>query len=164
MVAESPDQKKKRRREWEACQAPRAAVNPDHAPFRPELGSEDRLEEMQRRAAAQQSVSKHEDYPDPDEAEYQSALARNGRVAEVRSKPRDLDAAGKILPKNFGPRVRVLRCRLRLSVARLARRAKIGKRTIYAIEAGESCPNLHTILAIASALNVPASRLIDGIG
>lgn len=65
------------------------------------------------------------------------------------------------------PRARVAaairreRMRADLSLSELARRAGIGKSTMSGLEAGTGNPSLETMWALAAALNIPLSRLLD---
>lgn len=48
-----------------------------------------------------------------------------------------------------------------LSLSEVARRAGIGKSTMSGLEAGAGNPSVETMWALASALNIPLSRLLD---
>lgn len=48
-----------------------------------------------------------------------------------------------------------------LSMAELARRAGIAKSTLSQLESGAGNPSVETLWALAVALNVPFSRLVD---
>lgn len=52
------------------------------------------------------------------------------------------------------------RQRAGLSAAELARRAEIAKSTVSQLESGSGNPNLETLWAISSALDIPFSRLV----
>jgi transcriptional regulator with XRE-family HTH domain len=53
------------------------------------------------------------------------------------------------------------RARAGISLTELARRARIAKSTLSQLEAGTGNPSLETLWALAVALGVPLSRLID---
>jgi transcriptional regulator with XRE-family HTH domain len=57
--------------------------------------------------------------------------------------------------------VRRERERLGLSLAELARRANVAKSTLSGLEAGSGNPSVETLWALAVALDVPFSRLVD---
>lgn len=57
--------------------------------------------------------------------------------------------------------IRQERERLGLSVTELARRASLAKSTLSQLEAGVGNPSVETLWALAMALGVPVSRLID---
>jgi transcriptional regulator with XRE-family HTH domain len=58
-------------------------------------------------------------------------------------------------------RIRQERERMGLSVSDLARRAALAKSTLSQLEAGVGNPSIETLWALAMALEVPISRLID---
>ncbi|MGH3267186.1 MAG: helix-turn-helix domain-containing protein, partial [Trebonia sp.] len=53
------------------------------------------------------------------------------------------------------------RAKTGLSLTELARRAGIAKSTLSQLESGSGNPSLETLWALANALGVPLSRLID---
>src|SRR5579871_323744 len=53
------------------------------------------------------------------------------------------------------------RARAGLSLTEVAKRAGIAKSTLSQLEGGQGNPSLETLWALASALGVPLSRLID---
>lgn len=61
----------------------------------------------------------------------------------------------------IAPALRRERERHRLSITELARRAGIAKSTLSQLESGAGNPNVETLWALAVALDVPFSRLVD---
>lgn len=58
--------------------------------------------------------------------------------------------------------VRAARRGVGMSIAELARRARVTRRTVYLIESGRPA-RVETYVRLAHALNVPVSRLIEPI-
>lgn len=67
-------------------------------------------------------------------------------------------------PTGVGPRIAALRGERELSLSELARRAGVGKATLSGLEAGVRNPTLETLYSIASALQVPITALVAGVG
>lgn len=65
--------------------------------------------------------------------------------------------------RQLGGRIRARRLELGLSQERLAERAQIHRTYVPGIEAGRRAITVVVLLAIASALEVDASQLIDGL-
>lgn len=63
---------------------------------------------------------------------------------------------------HVGPRVRALRTERGLSLSELARRAGVGKATLSGLEAGTRNPTLDTLHAVAAALGVALTALVEG--
>jgi transcriptional regulator with XRE-family HTH domain len=57
--------------------------------------------------------------------------------------------------------IRALREQRGLSLSELSKRAGVGKATLFALEASRSNPNVETLWAIATSLNVPFGQLIQ---
>ncbi len=66
--------------------------------------------------------------------------------------------------KIFGDNIRRLRESLGFSQERLGAEAKLDRSYVGGLERGERNPSLSAILSLASALGVPPSRLLEGIG
>ena len=66
--------------------------------------------------------------------------------------------------KTFGGNVRRFREALGLSQERLGADAKLDRSYIGGLERGERNPSLSAILKLASALQIPPARLLEGIG
>ena len=61
-----------------------------------------------------------------------------------------------------GKRIRALRVERRINASELARRAGIGRATLWRVEADPECdPTLSTLVKIADALGVPVTALLD---
>ncbi len=73
--------------------------------------------------------------------------------------PSPAPAAGPIML--IAVSVRRERERARLSLTELAKRARIAKSTLSQLEAGLGNPSVETLWALAVALGVPVSRLVD---
>uniref|UniRef100_UPI0013B3B296 helix-turn-helix domain-containing protein n=1 Tax=Nonomuraea lactucae TaxID=2249762 RepID=UPI0013B3B296 len=69
---------------------------------------------------------------------------------------RDFDLVGLIAAA-----IRRERDRAGLSLSELAKRAGLAKSTLSQLEAGAGNPGVETLWAIAAALGVPFSRLVD---
>lgn len=82
-----------------------------------------------------------------------------GFVTEPDTPPAEVDAAE--LRARVATSVRDHRVRDGRSLAELAAAAGIGKSTLHAIEAGDANPSIETIWALARALRVPFSELLD---
>ncbi|GAA1616400.1 MULTISPECIES: helix-turn-helix domain-containing protein [Brevibacterium] len=83
------------------------------------------------------------------------------------SSPGD-SSPGEVVPEDSRtPRAQVAaavkreRQRAGLSLSEVARRAGIGKSTMSGLEAGTANPSLETMWALAAALDIPLSRLLD---
>lgn len=61
---------------------------------------------------------------------------------------------------NFGERLRLLRIGAKLTMAELARPLGLTAEDIAAFEAGERCPDINQLHAIAQTFSVPESMLI----
>ncbi|PLR79381.1 transcriptional regulator [Bacillus sp. V3-13] len=61
----------------------------------------------------------------------------------------------------IGENIRTCRERLNLSQKELAIKVRVGTATIEKYEAGEQLPDIQTILKISTALDVPASELLE---
>src|SRR4051794_3760835 len=61
----------------------------------------------------------------------------------------------------IGENVKSLRQRARLPALELSRRSGVARNTIAALEAGEGNPTVDTLYALANALRVPLSDLLD---
>ncbi len=77
--------------------------------------------------------------------------------ATSTSEPIDAQA----LRRQVAAAVRQLRARSGQSLAELANAAAIGKSTLHAIESGDANPGIETLWALASALGVPFSDLLE---
>lgn len=77
------------------------------------------------------------------------------------------DGGGSVLAGSGAPRDVIAasltreRTRAGLSLAELARRAHVAKSTVSQLESGTGNPSVETLWALASALGVPFSRLVD---
>lgn len=71
------------------------------------------------------------------------------------------DADGLKVRRQVAEAVRELRGRSGKSLADLAATARIGKSTLHAIESGEANPGIETLWALARALGVPFSDLLE---
>ena len=72
-----------------------------------------------------------------------------------------MDEKYRLQHENFGLRILQERKRHRWSQEKLAEKANINKNTVSIIELGESSPKLDTILALAEALGINPSELLD---
>lgn len=63
--------------------------------------------------------------------------------------------------KKFGLHLRNLRAETKISQSQLSFMAEIGLSTIKRIEKGKYVPKLSTLVAIACALEIPMSQLMD---
>lgn len=78
-------------------------------------------------------------------------------------------AAGVPLPESevsavvagIGPRLRVLRGRLGLSLQQLAERSDVSPAAIHKVEQGTMVPTITTLLKLAAAFQVPVAHFID---
>ena len=70
--------------------------------------------------------------------------------------------AGNSLEDAIGQQVRALRKRLNLTVANVAKQAKLSSGMLSKIENGLTSPSLATLSALAHALNVPVTALFRG--
>lgn len=61
--------------------------------------------------------------------------------------------------KKFGDRIKRLRKENNLSQPQLAFMAEVSETSIYRLEKGKT-PNLHTIISISKALEIPISELM----
>jgi transcriptional regulator with XRE-family HTH domain len=77
-----------------------------------------------------------------------------------RSRPHEKITDGSPLP-TIAAALRRERGRLNLSLAELARRAGIAKSTLSQLETGAGNPSVETLWALAVALGVPFSRLVE---
>jgi DNA-binding XRE family transcriptional regulator len=66
------------------------------------------------------------------------------------------------LSGNLGERLRALRLAAGLTQAELARRTGIHRPNIARVEAGRHTPSLDTLNRLASAIGVPAARVLSG--
>jgi transcriptional regulator with XRE-family HTH domain len=64
-------------------------------------------------------------------------------------------------PKQMGSRIRRLRKAKDMSQAELAKRAKLTRVYVTRLEAGQQDPSLSTINALAKALGVPVTELLE---
>jgi transcriptional regulator with XRE-family HTH domain len=64
-------------------------------------------------------------------------------------------------PKQMGKRLRQLRTEKEMSQAALAQRAGLTREYVNRLEAGQQDPSLTTISALAKALGVPVTRLLE---
>jgi transcriptional regulator with XRE-family HTH domain len=64
-------------------------------------------------------------------------------------------------PKQMGKRIRRLRQSRNLSQAALAKRARLTRVYVTRLEAGQQDPSLSTINALAKALGVPVTALLE---
>jgi transcriptional regulator with XRE-family HTH domain len=71
----------------------------------------------------------------------------------------DTPSAG--IEARLAANIRRLRIARHLSLSELARATQIGKATLSAIESGRSNPTVGTLGAVADALRVPVSQLLD---
>jgi transcriptional regulator with XRE-family HTH domain len=63
----------------------------------------------------------------------------------------------------IGQNIKMCRERVGISQEELALKIRVGTRTIQRYESGEQTPKLQTILKISTALDVPASELMEEI-
>lgn len=68
------------------------------------------------------------------------------------------------LAARVGLRLRELREEQGISLSELARRSKIGKGTLSELESGRRNPTLETLYALTTALKVPLSTALHGLG
>lgn len=68
------------------------------------------------------------------------------------------------LAARVGVRLRELREEQGISLSELARRSKIGKGTLSELESGRRNPTLETLYALTTALKVPLSTALHGLG
>jgi transcriptional regulator with XRE-family HTH domain len=64
-------------------------------------------------------------------------------------------------PRQMGKRLRQLRTEKEMSQAALAQRAGLTREYVNRLEAGQQDPSLTTISALAKALGVPVTRLLE---
>lgn len=76
--------------------------------------------------------------------------------------PDNIQTAGISLEDAIGQQVRILRKRLNLTVANVAKQAKLSSGMLSKIENGLTSPSLATLSALALALNVPVTSLFRG--
>ena len=62
---------------------------------------------------------------------------------------------------NVGINIRKYREIKNLTIEELALKVRVGTKTLESYENGENIPNLQTVLKISTALDVPASELLD---
>ena len=62
---------------------------------------------------------------------------------------------------NVGVNIRNYREMKNLTIEELALKIRVGTKTLKSYENGENIPNLQTVLKISTALDVPASELLD---
>ena len=62
---------------------------------------------------------------------------------------------------NVGVKIRNYREMKNLTIEELALKIRVGTKTLKSYENGENIPNLQTVLKISTALDVPASELLD---
>ena len=72
-------------------------------------------------------------------------------------------ATNHILLKKFGERVQSLRNQAGISQEKLAELAEMHRTYISGIERGERNVSLINIMRLANALNLPVSKLMEGI-
>jgi transcriptional regulator with XRE-family HTH domain len=91
------------------------------------------------------------------------------RPARVRDDTQDGRPAGPPLSESdvsavvsgIGPRLRVLRGRLGLSLQQLAERSDVSPAAIHKVEQGTMVPTITTLLKLAAAFQVPVAHFID---
>src|SRR5690349_12093343 len=88
-------------------------------------------------------------------------LARPRHAAELRTGSRAPNEVVRSLESEIGTEVRKLRKELDLTVAELGAAANISTGMLSKIETGSISPSLATLESLASALNVPISRLFS---
>lgn len=69
-----------------------------------------------------------------------------------------------VVAADVGRRLRTLRVERGLSLSELARRSGLGKGTLSELETGQRNPTLDTLFAITSALRLPLSVALSGVG
>lgn len=82
--------------------------------------------------------------------------------AQPGNSPEKVQSSGNTLEDAIGQQVRVLRKRLNLTVATVAKQAKLSSGMLSKIENGLTSPSLATLSALANALNVPVTSLFRG--
>ena len=85
-----------------------------------------------------------------------SGALRSGAAANV-----DASGGADALVRNVAANIRRLRAAAGLTLAELAAAARIGKSTLAQLESGRANPNVETLWAIAAALRVPFSRIVE---
>ena len=77
------------------------------------------------------------------------------------ARPSSPEADAATVRRQVADSVRELRARSQRSLAELAASAGIGKSTLHAIESGDANPGIETLWALAGALGVPFSDLVE---
>jgi transcriptional regulator with XRE-family HTH domain len=105
---------------------------------------------LQPHTSSQRSFRKRNDEPVRDN----NRVTRTPAIGQAR--PALAEGAAEV-----GARVRDLRRRRGISLSELARRAAVGKATLSGLEAGTRNPTLDTLHAVAAALDLPLTTLLD---
>ena len=91
-----------------------------------------------------------------------NADSDNNSDSNLDNNPDNKQDAGHSLESAIGQQVRALRKRLNLTVATVAKQAKLSSGMLSKIENGLTSPSLATLSALAHALNVPVTSLFRG--
>src|ERR671916_36555 len=83
------------------------------------------------------------------------------RIRPMRSAEGEPDAGVDAFVRAVAANVRALRLQAGYTLADLADAAGLGKSTLAQLESGKANPSVETLWAIAAALQVPFSRLVE---
>ncbi|WUJ70290.1 helix-turn-helix domain-containing protein [Kribbella soli] len=90
-----------------------------------------------------------------------SAAARDETPAEAGTGAPLSESEVSAVVSGIGPRLKVLRGRLGLSLQQLAERSDVSPAAIHKVEQGTMVPTITTLLKLAAAFQVPVAHFID---